>query len=279
EPRVPQELLDQTEVGPGVQEVRRKGMAKRVGRHPAGESRGACARPDDPVEAPHGEAPAPRVPEERAPRVGARPEVQLERLDGLSPERDDALLPPLAENPYAALAEVHVLDVQPGQLRDAHAGGVQHLQDGPVAAIGFLLPERLTEERLALIDREVRRQPAGQTGRLHLAGGVHTGTAAPDQKAEEAAERGETTGDRRPGEPASVEVSKVSAYHAGVGVREGAERATSEEADAVEEIGAVAADGVRGRPSLGRKVPEKRRDRRAALLAARRLHALSSSRR
>src|SRR5262249_16078080 len=97
---------------------------------------------------------------------------------------DDALLLPLAENPHTPLAEVRVLHVEPRQLRDAHAGGVQHLQDGPVATIGLLVSERLTEERLALIDREVREQPAGQTGRLHLAGGVDTGTAAPDQKAE-----------------------------------------------------------------------------------------------
>ena len=101
--------------------------------------------------------PPARVPEEGAPRTLARAQVRSQCLDGLRPERDDALLPALAEDSHGAFAKVHVLHVQPGELGHPDPAGVQHLEDRAVPPAGLVAAEGLAEQRLALVDRKVRR--------------------------------------------------------------------------------------------------------------------------
>ena len=75
-----------------------------------------------------------------------------------------------------------------------------------------------------------------------------------------------------------MEVREVPADHAGVRVRQRAEAPPREEADAVQEVGPVAAKRVRRRAPLAGEVAKERGHRRPARLAGR-LHELSSSRR
>ena len=222
----------------------------------------------------------PRAFRKRGPlRALARAQVAPERLDRLRAQRDDALLAPLPEHPHATLPEVDILQVQSGQLRDADPARVEDLQDGPIAPTRLVIAEPLAEEGIALIDREMGRQPPGEARRAHLAGRIRPRELPPDQEPEEAPQRGQAPGDGRPGQPALVEVGQVAADHAGIRVGQRPEAAPLEKGRTVDEVRPVAAHGVLGGGPLRHQVPKERRDGRAARLAAGRLHALSVSRR
>jgi hypothetical protein len=220
----------------------------------------------------------PRAFRKPAPALAAA-QVRAERVDRLRAERHDALLLPLAEDPHAPLAKVDVLEIQPRQLGHADAARVERLQDRPVAPAGLVVDETLAEERLALIDREVGGQPAGEARGPDLAGRIHAEAPAPDQEAEEAPERRQAPRDRRARQPAGVEIREIAAEHARIRVHQRAEPPAIEERDTVQEVRPVAAHGVLRGPTLRDQVPEERGHGGAALLTAGRLHALSDSRR
>ena len=67
---------------------------------------------------------------QRGPAIG-QPRLQRRR-SGLA-ERHGALLVALAQHPQQPARGVDVVDVEAAQLADANSGGVQHLDDQPVA--------------------------------------------------------------------------------------------------------------------------------------------------
>ena len=126
ERRVPEQLLDRSQVGSSFEEVRRVGVPEpvRVAHHPA-EHRGVERA------AAHGE-------EERVGRAAGKRgpslvEVPGDRMCGSLPERHDALLAALAVNVHRLLFEVHVAEPESDRLCAPQPARVGQLQDRLVA--------------------------------------------------------------------------------------------------------------------------------------------------
>src|SRR5262249_11186224 len=110
------------------------------------------------------EPPAARVHEERraaALRPNERPslrEPRAKRLFGLLAERHDPFLAALAERAQLPRREVHVLEVEPHQLRDAEPARVEELQERAVAAGERVLRVARGDDALRLTEGERARQ-------------------------------------------------------------------------------------------------------------------------
>src|SRR5262245_38023437 len=137
EARVAEELLDGAQVRARAEEMRRERVTERVRRR----LRHAAARHDVSLhqarDAPAGQAAAAHVPEDgpvrrRLTGLGARAAIRRERAQRRPADRDDALLPPLAEHADEAALRVDVLPVEAGELADAEPGRVEHLEDRAV---------------------------------------------------------------------------------------------------------------------------------------------------
>ena len=99
-----------------------------------------------------------------AERRAAHPEVLLDGLDGLAAQRDQPLLAPLAADPQRFGELVEVLDVQPDQLADAQPGGVDRLEDRPVAGAQQRGRVGGGQKGLDLLDVQALRQAAVLAG-------------------------------------------------------------------------------------------------------------------
>src|SRR5690554_917496 len=62
--------------------------------------------------------------------AGSDLEPAAQRLPRLTPDRDDAGLVAFAQYPYLALADVQLVQIQPGQLGQTQARGVEQLEHG-----------------------------------------------------------------------------------------------------------------------------------------------------
>ena len=140
-------LLDDTHVRPSRQQMRGEGVAQGVG----GDAPLISAvRPDEP--GPFGglledrpgalpaQGPAQGVEEDlrHSPALlsqdrSAPHQVGVQRLPGVGPHGDHALLASLAEQPQQPGVGVEVVDDEPHRLGDAGAGGVENLQQRSVA--------------------------------------------------------------------------------------------------------------------------------------------------
>ena len=94
--------------------------------------------------------------------------VALDPAARLLPERHQALLAPLAEAGDETQLEVQVRGAQPDQLRDAQAGGVEHLEDGAVAHAQRRAGVRRRQQRLHLGRAQVARQRLERLRRLQV---------------------------------------------------------------------------------------------------------------
>src|SRR5262249_10512135 len=139
---VAEKLLDRAQVGSRGEEVRGKGVAKRMRRERGRKAGGAQAALEKPRHRSSREPSAARVDEERlpfsrtvvAPPPGrTRRKICAQRLFRLFAEGNDSLLAALTGDPREAGGEIHVLQVQPRGLGDAEACGVKQLEKGAVA--------------------------------------------------------------------------------------------------------------------------------------------------
>src|SRR5581483_1360520 len=98
----------------------------------------SCQAAEDEEDAGAGERAAVGVEEELGPVApvevrAAAGEVAAEGFDGLAPDRDDALLVPLAEAAHEPVLEVDRLAVEPDSLAHAQAGAIEELGESAVA--------------------------------------------------------------------------------------------------------------------------------------------------
>ena len=125
EVRVTEHLLHAAEIGTSFEEVRGEGVAQEVRVHAGGvEPRLGGQAAEDEERSRPGERASLGVEEELGPMPAveegaASRQVSPHRLDSLAPERDDALLVPLAQAAYEPVLEIDATAVEPDGL--AHA--------------------------------------------------------------------------------------------------------------------------------------------------------------
>jgi hypothetical protein len=145
--------------------------------------------------------------------------VAAQRRDGGPAERHDALLAALAEDARLVADEVEAGHVEAVQLGEAHAGGVEQLDDGVVAGAAERVLGRsvlATSKSARPRARQPRRQRLLQLGRAHGAGRVRLDDLLAVQVAEEAAHGGELAGDAAAGEAAARQLGEVAAQREAV---------------------------------------------------------------
>ncbi len=233
-------------------------------------------RPDDPVEAPHGQAPAPGVPEERRPghafaprrgRRGARrpPWRRAGRSAPSGPCPGPARCP--RGGPASSTSS-------PVSSRDPDPGGVEDLQDRAVPAVRRLVAGGSPEERLDS-GRSAGGPGAARAGSACGPRGPGSPATRPRRirkrkKLRRVARRRAMDVRARPRSWRSARYARSTRASASTSAPS---PRRAEEAEAVEEVGPVAPDRVGRGSALGREVPEERGHRRPAWLAAGRLHA------
>jgi hypothetical protein len=167
---VAQHLLHGAEVGASLEQVRREGVAQEVRvdapRLQAGLP-GELA--EDEERAGPGQRPAARVEEELRPvtaiEVGAtQREVAADGLGRRSSERDDPLLPALAEHADDPLVEVDAALLEPDGLGHAQAGAVQELDERAIPARARSRPVGGVDQPLRLGGRHHAREALGAPG-------------------------------------------------------------------------------------------------------------------
>ena len=141
---VTEQLLNASQVGSPLQQVGGSRVAQavraQVGR-PGTCAQQARARPRGPSagrpgrRARRGTAPA-RWPAPASARPAARPARRPRPRPAGTPSGTDRSLRALAEDPQHPAVPVDVVDVEPAQLADPDAGGVQQLEHGQVAQAG-----------------------------------------------------------------------------------------------------------------------------------------------
>ena len=157
-------------------------MPERVERDPSLDPGGLDGRGEDPGAALSRQPAAALVQEERrAARPGGERrarahEVGLHRLATERAQGDLPFLPALAQDPDGALFQVHVVDVEPDQLRDPQSGSVQHLEDGAVSEPDGRGGIGSFQEARHVVERERVRQ---RTRKLRLHDGARRDPAPP----------------------------------------------------------------------------------------------------
>ena len=221
-----EQLLDDTQVGSTVEQVRRERVPERV-RGDTQRQAGPRAQAIEPVAQPaHAQRAAEVIQEDLGGRRcdataldQDRPavlEVAGEGLARRTPQQPDPLLPSLAEHTDLATPEVKRAKGRGRELADAQAGGVGGLHEGAVAqregqpersAIGVVAGSRVEirlhdlQQTPDLLDLKHAREPTRQTRRGDRAPRVAWGEAAAGRPAVEGADGGETLCDRGPGVP------------------------------------------------------------------------------
>ena len=260
QPAVAEQVLDQPEVGAGVEHVGGEGVAERVGRHAAREPGGPAPGLDDPVDAPHREAPAPEVAEERAVGLPVRAQVGVQRLEGGVAHGDHPLLRPLATHPDRAPAPIDIRQIQTAELGHPGPRRVEHLEDRPVARLRRRRGgrRRALEQDRGLVDRQEGDEPLRQPRRGDLPRRVPREPTASGQEGQAAPDGRQLARDGGAGEAGLVQPRQVLAQEPRVHVRQLADVPRREEAPELPEVGPVASKRVGRRAPLDGLVPEKR---------------------
>ena len=184
--RMAEQLLDDPQVGPTLEEVGRERVAERVRRHPrrrpAAGGRAADDRPGLLARRAVARgrsgtagrrASGATCPGERQPGRTHDLEVARQPVEGDLADRHEPLAVALADDPDEPAVEREVLAVQPERLADPQPGGVEQLEQRPVAdpagSSGGIAAGRL-EEPLGLADveglgQEARPGAAGRSAR------------------------------------------------------------------------------------------------------------------
>ena len=118
-------------------------------------------------------------------------------------------LAPLAEHADHPAGQVHVLQIQSHQFAEAQAGGVEELQDGPVAETERGRGIGRIEQRTHLVGGHVRRHAALHPRRGDERAGIGVEQPLATQIAREGADRGQLARGRRPGLPTLVDLGQV----------------------------------------------------------------------
>ena len=214
-----QQLLDGTEVGPCVQQVRGEGVAQGVGRNFSGDG-GSLQRLVE--KAPHAAHVQPGAPEVEKDRLLAHARARLQSAPAaqvlphglycLGAHRHHALLPSFPPDPHHPLAQIQVIEIQRREFGDAHPGGVEQLQDGPVpgsqgrGVIGHL-------QQMAHLDHaEQPREPVLLLGGGHAQGGIRGNLSVALEIPEEGAQGRQLARRRRALHLAAVELPQERAY-------------------------------------------------------------------
>ncbi len=263
--RVAEQLLHDADVGTALQQMGGERVPKRVRAHLLLDpSRGRVLLED--AGAPlAGEPPAAQVQEHRRTRPSRgdlRPnprEVRAHRVTRVPADRDVAFLAPLPEDAHAPLLEVDVVHVEPDELRDPKAAGVERLEDGPVA--------HALRRRVGMFQHArdvVDRQGPGQRARKLRAddGGRRVLGRLPFPQLEpvEGPDRRQRTHDRRRPVPSPVAMRRgrdrgdVRRHRASVHLPSVRDPALPKERHVPPQIPPVRGHRVRGEPALDREV-------------------------
>lgn len=163
---VAEHLLHGAQVGATLEQVGREGVAEEMGVDALRletRLRGELAQDEEGARA--GERPSTCVQEELRPvatiEVGAsHREVATDGLGRRAPERNDALLAALADDPNDPLVEVDGALLETDRLGDAEARPVQELDERAVASSARRRPVRRRDQALDLGRRERAWKPA-----------------------------------------------------------------------------------------------------------------------
>src|SRR5262249_46794818 len=117
-----------------------------------------------------------------------------ERGDAALVHRAEALLPPLAEDPHGAGAEIEIVHVQAAGLADAEPGSVEQLEQRSVPEPERPLLPRHRQDRERLVDRKDAGKPGGKLRAADGPGGVGGDAAGGDQMAVQGSDRRERAG-------------------------------------------------------------------------------------
>ena len=201
-------------------------------------------------------APA-RIDEEGPATFPRTPEPRLDRREGSVTHRHHPLLAALAHDADRSLPSVHVGQVEAAALRDAEAGGIEQLEQGPVSESGRRAVHLGVEEVLRFVLGQERRQSPGQLGAPDLTGGIELDRPTAGEVLEAAPHRGELAGDGGSRQLPFVERGQPAPDGAGVGRGEAAHLLAGEEGVEVGEIGGIASQGVSGGAALVVEVAEE----------------------
>ena len=155
--RVSEQLLNRPEVGPALEQVGRVGVPEpvRVAQQPAQHRR------VEPMSADREEQ---RVVRASGERRAAVPQVQGDQVCRFLAERDDALLPSLAEDVNRLLLEVDVSETEPDDLRAPEPARVRQLEHRTVAQCQRAVAVDRVDGRLDLGQLRRIRQPPDRRG-------------------------------------------------------------------------------------------------------------------
>ena len=185
-----EQLLDDAQVGPALEQVGRERVAQRVRRDPAGEPGArrprrdgrpgllpASRRPRSPRNSGPPRVPASTCPaaSQRRPRAGPGPAA--EPVEGDVADRHEPLPVALADDADEAAVERQVLAVEPERLADPQTGRVQQLQQRPVAQcrvarLGGASPPAASRRRSASATSSVSGSSRDWRGRSSMRGDV-----------------------------------------------------------------------------------------------------------
>ena len=188
-------------------------------------------------------------------------EPGLEGLRGLGAVGHDPLLAALAQDAHGALGAVERVDVEARELGDAHAGGVQQLEDRHVADARDAADGARVDQVGRLVDRQERHQLPWLPGAAHLPRGIGRHDAPANEEPQAATERGQLAADGGRLQSARVQRREPGAHRARVGGGQAAAVAVGQEALELVEVGTVAAEGVGGGVSLDREMTQERGER------------------
>ncbi len=96
----------------------------------------------------------------------------------------------LHPSPHKAAAAVDVIQLKGREFRPTHAGGIEHLQDGPISPIEVVVRIRRLQQASGLLDGEVVGELPLSSGRLEMLRGIPFEDALCDQESEVGPGRG-----------------------------------------------------------------------------------------
>src|SRR5918999_4708 len=247
-----------SQVCPTVEQVGGKGVPQGVGSTPDSARGGLVPREERP-DAAGTEAASPQVQEQGRRRLACREggsapvEVGAQRLCCGLPQRELALLAPLAGDDERGGAEVEVGDVEPAQFGDPEPAGVEQLQDRPVPEAPGLVRRWLLAQTRRLSGLENLWQRAVEFGRDEVLGGTRGDQVVSDGPAQQRAQGAELAGDRAPGVAPGPEVGEVAAQEATIERPERGGPGPGSPGRELSEVEAIPRQGVLGEIALRSK--------------------------
>ena len=192
--------------------------------------------------------------------AAARRQVLANRGRRRRIERHDAFLAPLAEDADHAAGEVHVLQIQPDELAETQAGGVEELQDGPVPKTQRGRRIRNGEQGAHFVDGHVGRHAALHLRRREERARIVLQQALAAQVAREGAHRGELACGRRRRLPPFVGVREEIPHEpvAEIGYPRFAAEMRGRELEELRQVAPVGAHGMPREVAVQAQVVEKR---------------------